>query len=1042
MNITEYTIRNKTVSWMVVLLLIGGGILSFNGLGRLEDPAFTIKQAVILIDYPGASALEVEEEVTLPVENALQQLPYLDNITSTSSHGKTQIMVEMKSIYRKDDLAQIWDEMRRKINDMKGRLPPGVEEPMIVDEFGDVFGMFLAVTGEGYSYDELADYTDYLRRELVLVDGVGKVNVGGKRQEQVFIETDRARLAATGFGMSDIQNLLRTQNLVGDAGKVRVGSENLRISSKTEDGDGLSGLANMLLGNVDGQLVYLQDVATLSKGYADPATHLYRFNGQSALTIGVSFSTGVNVVEVGQAINARLAELEHLRPIGMEIGSIYDQPQQVADSVDDFIISLLQAVVIVVVVLLFTMGLRPGILMSTVLLLTILGTFIIMSIYGIELHRISLGALIIALGMLVDNAIVVTEGIMISLKRGLSRMEAAKSIVSHTRWPLLGATIIAITAFAPIGLSPDASGEFTGSLFWVLLISLSLSWVFAITLTPFFCYLMFKEESPSDDGSEADPYKGALYQSYRGLLHLCLRFRWLTMLLMVGLLAAALAGFGQVKQAFFPASSLPMFMVEYWLPEGSDIRAVSADVETIEQQLKQFDNIEQVTATIGRGSERFMLTYAPEFTFPSYAQLIVRVGNYEQVQPTIDQLKALFAERYPQGFAKFQRFELGPGSKAKIEARLIGPDPQVLRRYSEQVIAIFEAEPNAVNVRQDWRERTKVLQPVYNEAEGRRLGISKTDLDTAIATHVEGKTVGLYRHGSKLLPIVIRPPAAERASVAMIEDIQVYSPAKRAYVNIGQVMERVELAWEDPLIKRRDRKRTLSVQADPIDGMTSTTLHNQIRGKVEAIELPPGYGLEWGGEYEAQRDANTAVFAFVPLGVLVMIVLTVVLFGSAKQALVVWITVPLSIIGVTVGLLSTDSPFSFMALLAVLSLIGMQLKNGIVLVEEIKRLQEELNQPWLEAISNAAISRLRPVTMAAITTILGMLPLLGDVFFKPMAVTIMFGLGFATLLTLIVVPVLFALFYGVRYRGAGAEIDAEADTNANIVAQADSASGN
>ena len=1012
MNITEYTIQNRSISWMVVVLLIFGGILSFNNLGRLEDPAFTIKQAVIFINYPGASALEVEEEITLPVENALQQLPYLDNITSTSSHGQSQIMVEMKSTYRKEQLAQIWDEMRRKINDMRGQLPPGVADPIIVDDFGDVYGMFLAITGEGYSYDEIADYTDYLRRELVLVPGVGKVNIGGRRVEQIFIEIDRAKLAATGGSMSDIQSLLSAQNLVTDAGHIRIASEYLRISTKTEETPGLSSLENMLVGNIDGQLVYLQDIAGISKGYADPPQHLYRFNGQYALTLGVSFSSGVNVVEVGEALEARLQELDDIRPVGMEIGTIYNQSAQVADSVDEFLISLAQAVVIVILVLLFTMGLRPGVLMSGVLLLTILGTFILMSIYGIELHRISLGALIIALGMLVDNAIVVTEGIMISLKRGYSRLEAARTIIGHTRWPLLGATVIAITAFAPIGLSPDASGEFTGSLFWVLLISLFLSWVLAVTLTPFFCYLMFKEENTSGE-EKIDPYKGFAYQVYKDLLHFCLRYRWSTIAVMFIALVISIIGFGNVKQAFFPASSLPMFMVEYWLPQGSDIRAVNDDIQSIEKKLKKIPAIDQITTTIGRGAERFMLTYSPEFTNSSYAQFIIRVSSYEHVQPSIDTMKALFRDEYPQAFTKFQRFELGPSTKAKVEARLIGPDPEVLRAYSEQVMAVFDAEPLAINVRQDWRERVKVLRPVYNEAEGRRLGISKTDLDRALATNVSGQTAGIYRQGSKLLPIVVRPPEAERNSIAQLEDILVYSPAKRAYVNIGQVVNSLDLEWEDALIKRRDRKRTLSVLADPVKDVTPATLHSKIRTAVEAIKLPSGYVLEWGGEYEAQQKANVAVFAFVPLGVLVMVVLTVFLFKSVRQTLVVWSTVPLSMIGITIGLLSTGSPFSFMALLALLSLIGMQLKNGIVLVEEIKRLQEEVKESWLDSIMHAAVSRLRPVAMAAITTILGMLPLLGDVFFKPMAVTIMFGLGFATLLTLIVVPVLFALVYKV-----------------------------
>ncbi|MDO6461292.1 efflux RND transporter permease subunit [Granulosicoccaceae sp. 1_MG-2023] len=1017
MSITEFTIREKTVSWMFVLLIILGGIYSFGKLGRLEDPAFTIKQAMIYYSYPGASAQEVEEELTLPVEDALQQLPYLDNVTSTSTNGSSQILVEMKSTYRKAQLAQIWDEMRRKINDLQGQLPTGVSSPMIVDDFGDVYGVFLAITGDGYTDEEMADYTDLLRRELVLVDGVSKVQVDGTKTEQIYVELDRAKMAASGFSATAIQQILASQNLVSDAGHVRVGSEYLRISSKTSEPDGLQSLANILLGTVDGQLVYLQDVATLSKGYVDPPSHLYRFNGKPALTLGVSFASGVNVVDVGKAIDARLAELDNQRPVGIEISPIYNQPAQVDKSVSDFLVSLAQAVAIVIVVLLFTMGLRPGILMSGVLLLTILATFIVMSIYGIELHRISLGALIIALGMLVDNAIVVTEGIMISLQRGMSRIEAALKIVNHNRWPLAGATVISITAFAPIGLSPDASGEFTGSLFWVLLISLSLSWVFAVTLTPFFCFLMFKEEPQNEtDLSGVDPYKALPYRIYKGFLHVCLRFRWLSMLFMTGLLVAALAGFGQVKQAFFPASPLPMITMEYWLPQGSDIRQLDADVSQIERDILNNQRVVNVTATIGQGAQRFMLTYSPETPNASYSQLIIQFREFDDVTPGIREIKALMQERYPQGFTKVARFELGPGAKAKIEARLIGPDPYVLRHFAEPVMAILDAEPLATNVRQDWRNRTKVLRPVYNQAEGRRLGISKTAFDDALATNFSGQTIGVFRDGSSLLPIVVRPPENERTSIDELENVQVYSAAKSAYINIGQVMERVDVDWEDPMIKRRDRKRTLSIMADPIEDVTATTLHNKIRASVEAIELPDGYSLEWGGEYESQQKANKAVFAYLPLGVLVMIVLTVLLFTSVKQTLVVWLTVPLAIIGVTIGLLVTSSPFSFTALLAVLSLIGMQLKNGIVLVEEIKRLREEVGLDWLAAISDASVSRLRPVSMAAVTTILGMIPLMSDVFFRPMAVTIMFGLGFATLLTLIVVPVLFALFYGVRYR--------------------------
>lgn len=1013
MKLTEYAIKNKTVSWMFVILLICGGILSFKGLGRLEDPEFTIKQALVITQYPGASALEVEEELTLPIENAIQQLPYVYRITSTSSSGLSQVTVEMKSHFRKDDLAQIWDELRRKINDLKPYLPSGSYPPMVVDDFGDVYGVFLAVTGEGFNYNELSDYTDFLRRELVLVDGVGKVNVGGERQEHVFIEVDRAKLAASGFSSETIRQLLKSQSLVSDAGHMEIDSEYLRIASTLRGPSGLDALGGILVGSQKGQLVYLSDVAHLSLGFQDPPRHLYRLNGQPALTLGVSFTSGVNVVEVGNNIDKRLQELEYQRPLGMEIHSIYNQPKEVESSVDDFLEGLVQAVAVVIVVLMFTMGWKPGVIMSGILLLTIAGTFILMSVFKIDLHRISLGALIIALGMLVDNAIVVTEGILISLQRGASKLEAAIKIVSHTRWPLLGATVIAITAFAPIGLSPDASGEFTGSLFWVLFISLLLSWVLAVTLTPFFCFLLFSSKQAGKI-EDSDPYKGFAYRAYRGMLHFTLHFRWLTMLGMTLLLASALFSFGYVKQAFFPDSALPVFMVDYWLPEGSSIHATEKDLKNLEQAVLEYDDVDQVTATIGGGAMRFMLTYAPEVSYSSYGQLIIQTNTYDSIDPTIKRVKTLIQEQYPQAFTRFRRVAIGPSPAAKIEARVNGPDAAVLREIGSQLVNLFASDSEAINVRHDWREKAKVIQPVMDAAEARRLGISKSDLDAAIKRNVIGEQVGTFRNGSDLLPIILRPPLVEREGIEQLSRVPVFSPILNEYVDASQFLLDSKLTWEDPLIKRMDRKRTLTVLADPAETTNSFALFEKLRGKAEAIPLPQGYKLSWGGEHEAQQKANKAVFAFVPLGVLVMIIITVVMFSSIRQTLVIWITVPLAIVGVAYGLLLSGAPFSFTALLAVLSLIGMQIKNGIVLVEEIKRLNEEENLSWHRAISDASVSRLRPVTMAAITTILGMIPLLGDVFFRPMAVTIMAGLGFGTVLTLIVVPVLFALFYRVK----------------------------
>jgi len=1014
MKLTEYAIQNKTVSWMVVLLLVVGGIVSFNGLGRLEDPEFTIKKALIITQYPGASALEVEEEVTLPIENAIQQLPYVRHVISTSGSGLSQVSVEMKSIYRKDDLAQIWDELRRKINDLHPYMPSGSYPPMIMDDFSDVYGVFLAVTGNGYDFQELSDYADFLRRELVLIDGVGKVNIGGELQKQIFIEMDRAKVTAAGFSPSTLRQLLKSESKVSDAGKLEIGTEYLRIASALSDQSGLDTLGSILVGSKKGQLVNLADIATLSAGFQDPPNHIYRLNGQKALTLGVSFASGVNVVEVGKRIDARLRELEYMRPIGMELHSIYNQPKEVKSSVNNFLESLIQAVAVVIVVLMFTMGWRPGVIMSGILLLTIAGTFIFMDIFNIDLHRISLGALIIALGMLVDNAIVITEGILISLQRGLSKLDAAIKIVSHTRWPLLGATVIAIVAFAPIGLSPDASGEFTGALFWVLLISLLLSWILAVTLTPFFCFIMFKHDKPAQNEAVSDPYKGVAYRFYRSILHLTLHFRWLTVLAMVVLLASAILLFGYVKQGFFPDSALPVFMVDYWLPEGSSIHSTERDIKALEQEILTYDEVKQVTSTIGSGAMRFMLTYAPEISYSSYGQLIVQVNNYESIAPTVEKLSAELKQNYSQAFTRFRQVTIGPSPAAKIEARISGPDAKVLRELGRNVVTLFANDPDAINVKHDWRERTKVIRPVIDAAEARRLGISQSDVEAAIKQNLIGEQVGTFRNGSELLPIILRPPVSERTGIEQISRIPVFSPIYNEYVEAGHILLNTDIVWEDPIIKRRDRKRTLTVLADPASTSNAFSLLKKLKVKAEAMPLPQGYELGWGGEYEAQRDANTAVFAFVPLGVLVMIVITVLMFASVKQALVIWITVPLAIVGVAYGLLLSGAPFSFTALLAVLSLIGMQIKNGIVLVEEIKRLQEEEGYDWHRAISDASVSRMRPVTMAALTTILGMIPLLMDVFFRPMAVTIMAGLGFGTVLTLIVVPVLFALFYKVK----------------------------
>ncbi|MFO6425083.1 efflux RND transporter permease subunit [Motilimonas sp. KMU-193] len=1017
MNIAGYFIKNTIISWMFILILLIGGTIAFTGLGQLEDPPFTIKDAIVVTMYPGATSTEVEEEVTYPIEKAIMALPYVDKIKSLSTAGMSQVTVTMKNIYGPDELPQIWDELRRKVNDMSGRLPPGVGQPMVNDDFGDVFGIMLMISGKDYSYKDLADYVDYVSRELELVPGVSKVSAAGKQNEQVFIEISLNKLASSNIDPSLIMSLLNSQNMVTDAGNIRISSDNIRLRPSGAF-KSVKELEDLVIPGTSGNnLIYLKDVATVSRGYQDIPSNLISFNQHQAINLGISFTSGVNVVDVGKAVIAKITEIDYARPAGMIIETMYSQPTEVDKSVASFVWNLIAAVVIVVGVLLFFMGFKSGVLIGIILFLTCLGTFMLMLQAEIELQRISLGALIIALGMLVDNAIVVVEGILIGRQRGQTTLEAAQGIVKQTIWPLLAATIIAIAAFAPIGLSPDSTGEFAGSLFWVLLFSLFLSWITAITITPFLADLFFKDNEVNTSEETKDPYGGAFFTLYKKLLDVCLRFKWTSVVLVLLAFAASVAGFGLVKQSFFPPSTTPIFLVDVWLPEGTDIRQTSDTVAKMEADALKLDNIEFVTTTVGKGFQRFLLTYSPEKNYGAYAQIAVRTTTFDNLADTMIALRRQLETNYPQAQYKFKRLEIGPSTDAKIEARIVGADPDVLRAIGVEVMAIFNATPGTVNVRHNWRERVKFIEPKFNESQARRLGISKRDVDSTLAFAFSGLSSGLYREGTSLLPVISRLPKEERIDIESLESLRIWSPALKAFIPMQQVVDGFEVKFEDPIIQRQDRKRTLTVFADADFeyDLLPAALFAQVKPQIEALKLPDGYELQWGGEYESSQDAQAALFATLPLGFLFMFLITVFLFNSVRKPLVIWACVPLALIGITSGLLVLDKPFSFMALLGMLSLSGMLLKNGIVLLDQINIEIAEGKEPY-QAVFDSTVSRVRPVCMAAVTTILGILPLITDAFFESMAAVVMFGLGVATILTLLIVPVLYVIFFKIKYR--------------------------
>ena len=1011
MNIGEYSVRRPVISWLIIIILVFGGIWAFKNMGKLEDPAFTIKLAKIITLYPGASAQQVQDEVTYHIEDALQRMEQVKHIKmSISRPGMSDIQIEFKDKYRAEDFPGIYDELRRKIADMKSKLPPGAQEPTIIDEFGDVYGAYLALTGPGYSWRDLWDFADRLKRELVLVTGVRKVIIGGEQREVVYVDISRARLGELGISPAQIAGILESQNVVADAGQVRVGPEYVRISP-TGEFTSVAEIGDMLIGSDEKKLLYLKDIADIVRAYEDVPGKMYYVNGRPALTLGISMQSGENVVAVGERLDRRIDELMGMIPVGMELTDIYNQPVEVDNSVSGFVVSVGQAVAIVIVVLFLFMGIRVGLIIGAVLLITVAGTLLIMHLSGIELQRISLGALVIALGMLVDNAIVIAEGIMVRMQSGMRAAEAASEAVGKTIWALLGGTIIGILAFSAIGLSPDSTGEFASSLFYVILYSLLLSWVTAISTTPLLCSLLLKPGS-GGEGAAGDPYGGVLFTAFRGLVALAIRWRGLTVALVVGMFVVALIGFGSVKRAFFPESNTPMFFVDVWEIEGSDIRSAREDALRVSGFLRTLEGVEQTTTVIGGPHERFTLVYDPREISPAYAQIIVQTDSRERILDVWSKVEEYMQTQMPWTDPIIKSLRIGPGRDSKIEARFHGPDPAELRQLSEKAQAIMRADAEAKDIRDDWRQPVKLVRPVFNEQVGRQLGITRENLASALSYAFEGRQVGRYRDGIRVLPILMRAPVDERADVGNLQDITMWSPVLNQAVPAAQVISGFETVFENTVLRSRDRIRTIISSCNP-KGELATPLFSRIKPQIEAMELPSGYSLSWGGEYEDSKKAQTGLGRSLPVGFLLMILTSILLFGKIRQPLIIWLTVPLAIVGITAGLLGTNGAFDFMSLLGALSLIGLLIKNAIVLIDEIDQQIEEGKEQFT-AILDATVSRLRPVMLAAATTILGLIPLLSDVFFVNMSITIMAGLGFATVLTLVFVPTLYSIMFKIE----------------------------
>ncbi len=1007
MSLPQISVEKKTVTYFVLFLILVVGSASYFQLGQLEDPDFTVKTAIVITQYPGASPKEVELEVTDRIETAIQELPQLRFLTSYSHAGLSIVKVEIKQEYWADRLPQVWDQMRSKIRDVRGTLPPGVLTPNVIDDFSFVYGFVLAVTGEGFSYAQLEEYVKAIKKELSLVKGVSRVETWGLQPKVIYLDASEQKLLELGVTVEDFLATLTQQNIVVAAGAVEVGDRRLRISptgqfERPEDigelkvrTSLLDKLADITLDLPDqssrpsargADLIALKDVVDVRRGYLEPPLTKMRYNGQPAIGISIANVTGGNIVETGKNLDEALRAITTQLPIGIEIRRIAWQSDLVTTAINDFMVNLAEAVLIVLVVLTLAMGWRMGLIIGGALVLTILGTFIVMAAMKIDLQRVSLGALVIALGMMVDNAIVVADGMVVRLRKGMDRVSAAVEAASQPAWPLLGATVIAVMAFYPIYSAKADAGEYAGSLFVVVGVSLILSWLIAMTITPVMCISLVA--APKTGAADAgDEYSGGFFRAFREILRAALRFRWLTLGLMAALLAVSAYGFQFVDRLFFTDATRAQFMIDVWAPEGTRIQDTAAMLEPIEAKLAPDDRVAGVTSFIGAGGPRFYLPLDPELPYASYAQLVVNTRSLDDVDDLITDLSPWLRENLPRALVRVRKYTAGPGNTWQFEARFSGPanaDPNVLRSLAAQGMEILRASPHAKDVRTDMRQRVAKVVPKYNQVTGAWTATSRNDIANATRFAYDGIPVGQYRERDDLYPIILRHVEEERRRLAGNFDLVQVRPALSVKnIPLSAVTEGVRVELEDPTIVRWNRRRAITVQAAP-DGVTFPALLDEVRADFEAIERPPGYRLEWRGEQFSTADSQESLKTRAVPTAINIIVVIVALIKAIRPALIILLVIPFALIGISGGLLGFNQPFSFMALLGAMSLVGMMIKNSIVLLDEID-INLAAGKSAYNSIIDAAVSRVRPVVLAAATTVLGVLPLVQDIFWVAMA---------------------------------------------------------
>ena len=1039
MDISKWAFQNRNLIYFLVAVLLLGGAYSSYEMSKLEDPEIKVKLAMVVTPYPGASAHQVELEVTDVLEKSIRSMGHIDNVESYSYNDLSLIQIELTTTTRDDEVEQCWDMLRRKVNDARASLPDGAGTPIVKDDFGNVYGMFYALTGDGLSDRQLSDYAELVKREISDMEGIDRVELYGKRSECINISLLQDRMANLGVKPAEVLATLNGQNKTTYSGYYDNGDHRIRVTV-SDKFKTVEDIGNMLIQGHDDDQLRMRDIAQIEKGYEEPTRNEMFFDSERAQGILIAASSGTDIVKVGAEVEKRLAQLKETRlPAGVDCHKVFYQPERVGASLGTFIINLIESVIIVVLILMVAMGFKSGVIIGISLVVTVFGSFMFLYTAGGTMQRVSLAAFVLAMGMLVDNAIVIIDGILVDLKAGKKRMEAMTTIGRQTAMPLLGATLIAIIAFLPIFMSPDTAGVYTRDLFIVLAVSLLLSWVLALVHVPLMAN-RYLHPAVETNATGAREYKGRTYAILRAALRMGLAHRWSFVLTMLVLLGLSAFGYQYMRQGFFPDMVYDQLYMEYKLPEGNNYTRVVRDLEEIETYLKGREEITHVTTSIGGTPGRYNLVRSIANPSLSYGELIIDFTSPETLVEHIDEIQAYLSQAYPDAYIKLKRYNL-MFKKYPIEAQFLGPDPAILHQLADSARAIMERTPEVCLITTDWEPQVPVLTIEYDQPSARALGLSRNDVSLSLLTATGGIPIGSFYEGIHKNNIYLKCLDEKGEPIEDLGNAQVFSslPSLNGLLNeetmvklkagtlskedlvesimgstpLKQISKEIDIRWEDPVVPRYNGQRSQRAQCSPAPGIETEKARLAIAEQIENIPLPEGYSLVWQGEKIASDQSMKYLFQNFPLAIILMIAILIMLFKDYRKPIIIFCCIPMIFVGVVAVMLLTGKVFNFVAIVGTLGLIGMLIKNGIVLMDEITLQINEGVEP-ITALIDSSQSRLRPVMMASLTTILGMIPLLSDAMFGSLAAAIMGGLLCSTLITLLFIPILYALFFKIK----------------------------